>query len=137
MFRSLDISTSGLAAQRLHMDTIAGNIANVQTTRDEEGKVAPFQRRFVRFQADDRNLASDMGGQAVSYEVQIDRETPPRVVHEPGHRDADKQGNVSYPNVNLVSEFVNALQASRAYEANVATMEVTKNMISQTLKILA
>lgn len=134
MFRSLDISTSGLVAQRHRMDTIAGNIANINTTRDEEGKVSPFQRRLVRFQADEES--APLGGLGVKFRVAADTETPPRKVYTPGHPDADSEGNVAYPNINLVTEFVNAVEASRAYEANVGAIDISKGMLMQTLKLL-
>ena len=137
MFRTLDISTSGLTAQRHRMDTIAGNIANINTTRDDKGNLSPFQRRLVTFAADSDNDAAVGRGQGVKYEVAIDRETEPRKVHNPGHPDADADGMVSYPSINLVSEFVNAVEASRAYEANVAAIDMTKSMANETLRILA
>lgn len=137
MFRTLDVSTSGLVAQRHRMDTIAGNIANINTTRDDKGNVSPFQRRLITFTADSDNEAALTRGQGVKFEVAIDRESEPRKVHNPGHPDADADGNVLYPNINLTSEFVNAVEASRAYEANVAAIEMTKNMATQSLRILA
>lgn len=137
MFRTFDISTSGLVAQRQRMNTIAGNIANVNSTRDEKGDLSPFQRRLITFSADTDRLDADSRGVGVKYEVGIDRETTPRKVFSPGHPDADADGNVAYPSINLVTEFVNAVEASRAYEANVAAVEMTKNMANQTLRILA
>lgn len=142
MFRALDVSTSGIVAQRHRMDTIAGNIANINTTRDEKGNVSPFQRRFIAFMADqarvDRQGRESAGrGVGVKFSVQVDRNTPPRKVVQPGHPDADANGVVSYPGIDLTTEFVNALEASRAYEANVATIDITKGMFNQALKILA
>jgi flagellar basal-body rod protein FlgC len=137
MFRSLDVSTSGIVAQRHRMDTIAGNIANISTTRDEKGKVSPFQRRFIAFMADQERRGEQGGGVGVKFSVQVDRNTPARKVIQPGHPDADANGVVSYPGIDLTTEFVNALEASRAYEANVATIDITKGMFSQALKILA
>ena len=137
MFHTFDISTSGLVAQRQRMTTIAGNIANINTTRNEDGEVSPFERRLVTFQADTERDGSDGRGVGVRYDVAIDRETPPRKVHSPGHPDADAEGNVSYPGINMITEFVNAVEASRAYEANVAVIDITKNMAQQTLKLLA
>lgn len=136
MFRSLDISTSGLVAQRQRMNVIAGNIANANTTRDADGNVAPFQRRMVTFSADQRRDEGN-GGLGVDYRVEIDTGTAPRRVYQPGHPDADRDGYVSYPGVNLITEFVNALEASRAYEANVAAIEITKEMAELGLRILA
>jgi flagellar basal-body rod protein FlgC len=136
MFRSLDVSTSGIVAQRHRMDTIAGNIANISTTRDEKGNVSPFQRRFIAFMAD-QERGSEGRGMGVKFSVQVDRKTPVRKVVQPGHPDADANGVVSYPGIDLTTEFVNALEASRAYEANVATIDITKGMFSQALKILS
>src|SRR5205809_654334 len=137
MFRTLDLSTSGLVAQRFRMDTIAGNIANINTTRDENGKVSPFQRRFITFLADQERRESAGRGAGVNFSIHVDRETPPRKVVQPGHPDADANGVVSFPAIDLTKEFVNALEASRAYEANVATIDITKGMYNQALKILA
>jgi flagellar basal-body rod protein FlgC len=137
MFHTLDLSTSGLVAQRHRMDTIAGNIANINTTRDEKGAVSPFQRRFINFLADQEQSDAKGRGVGVKFKVEIDRKTPPRKVHQPGHPDADADGLVAFPAIDLTKEFVNALEASRAYEANVATIDITKGMYSQALKILA
>src|SRR5437773_2360663 len=137
MFRTFDISTSGLVAQRQRMNTIAGNIANINTTRDEQGNISPFQRRLITFAADTDRLDARAQGAGVKFEVGVDRGTEPRKVYSPGHPDADKEGNVAYPSINLVTEFVNAVEASRAYEANVAAVEMTKTMANQTLRILA
>ena len=136
MLRSIDISTSGLVAQRQRMNTIAGNIANVHTTRDADGKAVPFQRRFVTFFADTDDAETLTRGTGVDYRVETDGQAPRRV-HNPGHPDADAEGYVRYPNVNLVTEFTNAMEAARAYEANVAAIEMTKDMAQVTLRILA
>ena len=137
MLRAIDISTSGLIAQRQRMDTIAGNIANVNTTRNADGTPGPFQRRLITFSADDQNGKLDKQPVGVRYQIEIDSSTPLRRVHQPGHPDADKDGYVSYPNINVVTEFVNALEASRAYEANLATLEMTKQMAGLTLRVLS
>jgi len=136
MFRTLDISASGLMAQRLRMDTIAGNIAQSNTTVNEEGKVAPFQRRLVTFQAQQESSSQPAGGLAVEAQVDLDTQTPFRKVHQPGHPHADADGNVTLPNVNTITEFVNAIEAGRSYEANLSTMEITKGMIQGAFKLL-
>lgn len=136
MFTAIDVSTSGLVAQRARMDTIAGNIANAQTTRDADGNVTPFQRRFVTFEAAG-DPAKPNAGTGVEFEVQVDQTTGPRRVFQPGHPDADPTGFVSYPAIDLVTEFVNAMEAGRAYEANVTTMELSKEMSRLGLRILA
>ena len=136
MFQALDISTTGMVAQRHRMDSIASNIANINTTQDAQGQPAPFQRRLVEFQAAEEG-ASPGRGVGVRFEVRTDANAEPRKVYSPGHPDADAEGIVRYPNIELVTEFVNALEASRAYEANIAAVETTKSMQSQTLRILA
>lgn len=136
MLRTLDISTSGLLAQRLRMDTIAGNIAHAHTTQNERGEPVPFQRRLVVLQAEIDESAASQGGVPVTAEVEIDRVTPPRKVYQPGHPHADPQGYVTYPNVNILTEFVNAMEATRAYEANLTAMQLTREMIEHSFKIL-
>lgn len=137
MNRVLDISTSALVAQRQRMNTIAGNIANINTTRNADGEAEPFQRRLITFSTQSLGPDEEARGAGVEYEVQIDTDRPPRMIHNPGHPDADADGNVRYPDINLVTEFTNALEASRAYEANVAAIGMTKEMANATLRILA
>lgn len=129
MLKTLDILTSGLVAQRSRLDTIAGNIANVNTTRDEHGELSPFQRRLVTFQA------QEDGG--VHFKIEVDEKAEPRKAYQPDHPDADEQGNVSYPGINLTTEFVNALEASRVYEAGVSAMELAKSIQAQSSRILS
>jgi len=137
MFRTLEISASGLLAQRTRMDVIAGNIAHAQTTVNEEGQPEPFQRRIVAMTPQAEKSYEPARGQGVQAEIQIDTETQPRKVYQPGHPHADASGYVSFPNVNVLTEFVNALEASRAYEANLTAMDVTKDMVQNTMRILA
>jgi flagellar basal-body rod protein FlgC len=134
MFRTIDISTSALIGERQRMNTIAGNLANLNTTRDADGNVAPFQRRFVTFTAQSDNPDTPSG---VNYQISIDSSAAPRRVFEPGHPDADKEGYVSYPNIDMMTEFVNAVEASRAYEANLVAIDLAKQGFTQSLKILA
>ncbi len=138
MFTAIDVSTSGLVAQRARMDTIAGNIANAQTTRDADGNPSPFQRRFVTFEPAPASSSGDLhAGTGVQFQVQVDQSTPPRTLFQPGHPDADSAGFVNYPSIDLVTEFVNAMEAGRAYEANVTAMEMSKEMSKMGLRILA
>jgi flagellar basal-body rod protein FlgC len=137
MFTAIDVSTSGLVAQRARMDTIAGNIANAQTTRDADGKPSPFQRRFITFEPAPASSNDPHAGMGVQFQVQVDQNTPPRKLYQPGHPDADGGGFVSYPSIDLVTEFVNAMEAGRAYEANVTAMEMSKEMSKMGLRILA
>jgi flagellar basal-body rod protein FlgC len=137
MLRAIDISTTGLVAQRQRMNTIAGNIANANTTHDAQGNPVPYQRRLVRLFADSRGSAAGKEAAGVQYRVEVDTAQQPRRVHEPGNPYADKDGYVSYPNINTITEFVNALEAGRAYEANVAAIELSKQMASLSMRILA
>jgi flagellar basal-body rod protein FlgC len=134
MLRTLDISTSGLVAQRHRLDTIAGNIAHANTTLDADGNVAPYRRRLITFMADEADEKSL--GAGVKYRVELDTETPFRSVYDPSHPHADKQGIVKYPNVDMITEFSNALLATRAYEANIAVIDMTRQMAEQSMQIL-
>lgn len=134
MFNLLDMGASGLAAQRTRMDTIAGNLLNINTTENEKGEAVPYRRRFVVFQPGAADDPSKPGVHVSSIE-----EDPSnfRKVFEPGNKNADADGYVAYPNVNLETEFVNMMEASRAYEANITMMETTKSMINASLRLLA
>ena len=133
MFDALDMGASGLMAQRTRLDTIAANIANANTTHDATGKVNPYRRRFVMFAAGQPTRPDKPGVHVAG--VRIDP-SPFQRRFEPGHPDADGQGYVSYPNIDLAVEYVNALEASRAYEANVSMMEVSKAMINASLRLI-
>jgi flagellar basal-body rod protein FlgC len=134
MFDALDISSSALKAQRTRLDTIAANLANLNTTRGADGRAEPYRRRFAVF-APGRSENVSAPGVRVSA-IELDRSNF-RKAYEPGHPDADAEGYVRYPNVDLAVETVNAMEASRAYEANVTAMEVTKAMINSTLRLIA
>ena len=136
MFRAFDVSTSALVAQRARLDTIAGNVANAEATRDASGNAEPFRRRWVRFTAENPG-AGPRGVGGVRYEVKLDEATPLRTVHAPGHPDAGPDGTLKLPNVDLTTEFVNAVGAARAYEANVTAVELSKEVAEQSLRILA
>ena len=136
MFSPIDVSTSALVAERQRMNTIADNLANVNTTRNADGKPSPFQRRFVTFAAAEPN-SSGGGSAGVTYQIHIDTTTPPRRVYQPGHPDADKEGYVSFPSIDFMTEFVNAMDASRAYQANLVAIDMTKQISNLSLKILA
>jgi flagellar basal-body rod protein FlgC len=136
MFSSLDVSTSGLVAQRARLNAISSNIANMSTTRNERGEPEPYQPRYVTFETDTL-LTTPGGGAGVKIGAVEYSTEPPQMKYEPGHPDADARGMVSYPAVNMTMEFVDALEATRAYEANIGVIEVTKNMTEQTLRIIA
>jgi flagellar basal-body rod protein FlgC len=135
MFKSIDVLMSGLIAQRERLTAIADNLANLNTTRDADGKLSPFRRRFVTFSAAPENPETG-APTGVTYQVHLDNTTPPRRVYEPGHPDADKDGYVSYPNIDMMNEFVNALEASRAYQADLVAIDMEKQFASLGLKIL-
>jgi flagellar basal-body rod protein FlgC len=134
MFDILDMGASALTAQRIRMDTIAGNIANINTLRDSNGQPNPYRRRFVVFAPGQADNTSKPGVHVKS--IQLDQSPLPKR-YDPGNPDADKKGYVSYPNVDLSIEFVNALEASRAYEANVTMMDTAKSMFNSSLRLLA
>jgi len=146
MFSSIDTSASGLTAQRLRMDVIAGNIANVDTTRTPEG--GPFKRQLVVFASRSdatfrkfpflpmkiKTEMEDPGDGVKVLEIMKDP-SPPRLRYEPGHPDANSEGYVAYPNIDVVKEMVDMINASRAYEANVTSMNAAKRMFSRALNI--
>jgi len=139
MISALDISTSALVAQRVRLDAISGNIANMSTVRNEDGDIAPYEARFVVFQTDEKRTGEGAAGVKVaSVETQ---KVEPNYKYQPGHPMAIKEGRwkdyVAYPKINMTEQFVDALQATRAYEANIGVMEISKNMGQQTLRILA
>ena len=132
MFGVLDISSSGLAAQRVQIDTIAGNIANAHTTRRADGQPGPYLRRVALLSSGDGE-----GGPGVHvHSVIEDTKGQPRMVKDPSHPDADAQGIVRYPNIDMSTEMINAMVAVRAYEANITAMEATKSIIASSLRIL-
>lgn len=136
MYTAFDVSTSGLVAQRTRLNAISSNIANMSTTRNEAGEAVPYVPRYVVFQTDEA-VQTRGGGSGVKVSSVEYADTPPLMKHEPNHPDADENGYVAYPNVNMTVEFVDALEATRAYEANIGVMEVTKDLSRQTLRIVA
>jgi flagellar basal-body rod protein FlgC len=133
MFDALDINASALLAQRTRMDTVAANVAKMNATRNEDGEKIPYRRRFVVMQAGQAGDTEKPGVHVASVEQDM---SPFRKVYDPGHDDADAEGFVSYPNIDLAIEQVNMMEASRAYEANITMMETTKAMLNSTLRLL-
>ncbi len=145
---ALDISASALSAQRTRMTAIAGNIANANTTRDEYGRKVPYRRLEVLFAAgaeESSGKKAGIGGKVRGVKVTDVRPArdPFRWVHDPAHPDAvddpngPMHGHVLMPRINAVQEMVDMMLASRAYEANLSSMEVTKAMASAALRIIA
>ncbi|MFW6059647.1 MAG: flagellar basal body rod protein FlgC [Phycisphaeraceae bacterium] len=134
MFGSLDISTSGLVAQRTRMNVISANLANSDSIYDAQGNYSPYRRQMAVFAPGDPSRGSEQGVHV--REIALD-EAPLRRVHDPGHPEADADGYIFKPNVDPTMEMVNALEASRAYEANITTAEATKSMMQRSLSLLA
>jgi len=136
------ISSSGMAAQRMRLNTISSNLANINTTQTPEG--GPYRRKDVVFQAmpDAKNFgeifsSADPKGsmQRVQVVDVISDTKAPLMKHQPNHPDANAEGFVAYPNINMMEEMTNMIQASRAYEANVSAMQSSKDMALSALEI--
>jgi flagellar basal-body rod protein FlgC len=147
LFGALSISGSGMTAERMRMDVVSENLANANTTRGVNGQ--PYQRKEVVLQSASPSFSQVLGGyQGASLQggspagagVQVSGivadPAPPRRVYDPGNPDADAQGYVSMPNVNPVTEMVDLISASRAYEANVTAMTTAKQMFTKTFDLL-
>ena len=161
-FNVFDIAATGMHAQRIKMDTVSSNIANVNTTRNEFGEKEVYHKKQVNFKEmsikngfsfprGNAEVISDppnepylvggvtIGNENISKGVMIesitDADNPTRMVYDPTHPDADKDGYVELPNVNVVEEMVNMVNASRAYEANITLAQTTKTMIQSAINI--
>ena len=139
MLRALDISTSALVAQRTRLNAVSGNIANISTLKDENGEAKPYQAREVVFQT----AESTSGGEAASVKVSEIKmsDAEPLYRYQPDHplaiQEGEWKGYVAYPNIDLTTQMVDALESTRAYEANVGVMEISKTLGRETLTILA
>ena len=143
LISAMDISASGMTAQRLRMDVISQNIANVSTTRAGDG--GPYKRKTVLFQEQtdirpfSAHLSSILNKPVQGNGVRIQRVTednsPGPLVYEPAHPDANAEGYIAMPNMNVVTEMVNMIAASRSYEANATAINITKAMIAKTLDL--
>ncbi len=155
-----DITASAMTAQRLRMDTIAANLANVNTTRLPKGEIGAYRRKNMvfapllenkeasnnAFGKQEIGLSSQgstgkkgvHGSQGLGVQIlqiSTDRDTPMRMVYDPSHPDANKDGFVEYPNVNAVTEMVDMISASKAYEASISAFKSTKSMNEATLQM--
>ncbi|MFT8313926.1 MAG: flagellar basal body rod protein FlgC [Clostridium sp.] len=139
-FNALNISSSGLSAERLRMDTISSNIANVNTTRSEQTG-QPYRRKIAVFQ---ENLDKELNLGTGQYENQlkgvkavgiVNDNSPLKRVYDPGDPDADANGYVSMPNVDILNEMADLISSTRAYEANVSAIGAEKSMFSAALGI--
>lgn len=161
-FEIFNIAASGMHAQRIKMDTVSSNIANANTTRNEYGEKEVYHKKQVNFKQmalekgfnfpqgnvdvvfdppskpylvggvsmDSNNIASGVMVDSIT-----DANNPTKIIYDPSHPDADKDGYVEVPNINVVEEMVNMVNASRAYEANVTIAQTTKSMIQSALNI--
>jgi flagellar basal-body rod protein FlgC len=143
---SFDISSSALTAQRLRMDVISSNIANADTTRTKlvNGKWIPYSRKIVTMEPKTQNspfakiLDSNMRdstGEGVKVTKIFDDSAPFKQVYNPSHPDADENGFVLLPNVDVLKEMVDMISATRSYEANVTALNASKAMITKALEI--
>ncbi|MBE5969609.1 MAG: flagellar basal body rod protein FlgC [Lachnospiraceae bacterium] len=142
LFNSFNISASGMTAERLRTDVIANNIANSETTRTSNG--GPYVRQTLVFEEKRDSVfknvferaMGDYNGTGVKVDAIIqDTSTPVNLVYDPDHPDADENGYVTYPNVNIVTEMTNLIDATRAYEANVTAFNASKAIASKGLEI--
>ncbi len=157
IFRAMNISSAGLTVQRMKLDAIAENLANAETTRTEEG--GPYRRKSVNISAGKESAApkygqGDFAGLLAGYmehstapvlidppveipvgTIEIDERTPFMLHFDPDHPDADADGMVRMPNVNVIDEMVDMVTATRAYEANVTAIQSAKNMFLKALEI--
>ncbi len=139
--KSLEISASGLTAQRVRMDVIAENLANINTTRTADG--TPYQRRYVVMQQREGDTFSDLlnraqaksNGSGVRVTEILEDTSPFKLDYNPSHPDANEEGYVEMPNVDLAVEMVDMLAATRSYEANVTAVNAIKGMAQKALEI--
>ena len=133
----IDSTSAALNAERIRMDVVSQNIANVNTTRGPDGR--PYQRQHVVFESLLKDHLKSGGTGAEPQLVHVARvesgHRPPRLVYQPGHPEADPSGMVAMPDVNIHEEMVDLMSASRAYEANLSVVKTARSMAMQTLSI--
>ena len=149
LFDAIDVAGSGLSASRVQMDVTSENLANAETTKGADGQ--PYRRKEVVLQqaagagsfgsaltvAMGRGTTGAAAPQGVQVAGIVEDQTPLKSIYDPGHPDADKNGYVTMPNVNSVTEMTDLIASSRAYEANVTSMQTAKQMFTKTLTILS
>lgn len=141
LFGMLQVSGSALTAERQRAEVVASNMANAETTRTPEG--GPYQRKLVVFRSQNagrfpRMLTAGLRRQpgGVTVDQVVADPSPPEMRFDPAHPDADTRGFVAYPNINPVNEMVDMMGAVRAYELNSQAVQVTKQMIAESLELL-
>lgn len=139
VFRSMQISASGLSLERLKMDVISTNIANINTTRGADGQ--PYRRKVVTFSENLEKEINRINGisRKVSSGVKVDEiledDSEFRLIYDPTHPDSDENGYVQMPNINMVDEMISLINTQRAYEANVTTLNANKAILKKALEI--
>lgn len=143
LFSSFDINASGLTAQRYRMDVVSENIANVDTTRTADG--TPYRRKIVTFQekGEGAHFSDALSRATGTYKgkgVRVigtfdDMQTDMKMAYDPAHPDADENGYVTYPNVDMMTEMTNLISASRSYEANATAFQASKGMATKGLEM--
>jgi flagellar basal-body rod protein FlgC len=131
MYNVIEVLASGLSATRLRVNVLASNIANAETTRTEDG--GPYKRKDIVQTARtvQSNFSSTLDNASLAKPqvlAVVEDQSEPRVVHQPGHPDADENGYVAYPNINMVTAMTDLMSASRLYQANVSALETARNM---------
>jgi len=139
LFSSMQVSASGMAAQRTRAELLVQNIANSETTRTPEG--GPYRRQDVVFSTDEESspfsaVFQNEVGTGVRVADVIQDQSPPERRYMPGHPDADANGYVAFPKINPAEDMVDLLNSSRSYEANVAAISSVKDMISRSIDIM-
>ncbi len=138
LLSGIDSSAAALEAQKFRMDIISQNIANAQTSRGPDGK--PYQRKQVVFEnllRGSKGLERDdlTKGPLLQVTRVMSEQTPPRLVHIPGHPDADQNGMVAMPNISIHREMVDMISSSRAYEANLSVVKTARSMAQKTMSM--
>lgn len=140
VFNSFDIASSALKANRIRLDTISANMANVETTRTPQG--GPYQRKMVVFETQQPSFNQQLNSamqQSQPQGVRVSQiaadQAEPRMMFDPGHPDADENGYVAMPNINLLEETADMMMATRAYEANITSIKASKRMALKALEI--
>ena len=130
------VSASGLTAQRVRLQAVASNMANARSTRTENGE-GPYQRKLTVFQSESLDFDDELGAAMERVHVTdvVQSQEPPTLVYDPGHPDADEDGYVAYPNVNILEEMVDMMTTSRMYEANTNVVRTTRQLADTALSI--
>lgn len=140
LMKSFALSAGGLAVQKARMEIASENMANVSSTRTPEG--GPYRKKEIAVSAVPLSFEASLGSLLGREDIQtaevasVQRSNePPQIVHDPSHPDADEAGNVAMPTVNIMEEMINMMTATKAYEANITSINATKSMILRTLNI--